>query len=273
MRKVELISEQNSKLSDLLERAGVRYNEIFKALRNKDIKVNGARVKVNVDVHKDDKVEIFLPERKEALAKVVYQDDNVLVVDKTVNQEVEGENGLASQFSALAVHRLDRNTTGLVLLAKNRDAQEALFECFKKKWITKKYICQVYGQTDFKGETQKAFLVKDEKNSFVKIYDRPVKNSKQIETIFKTLKNDGDSSFVECELLSGRTHQIRAHLAHLGHPIIGDGKYGKNIVNEKFKEKYQKLHCFYLKINKISPKFEYLSQKEFFSNSKFYKIF
>lgn len=273
MRKVELISEQNGKLSDLLERAGVRYNEIFKALRSKDIKVNGARVKVNVDVHKDDKVEIFLPERKEALAKVVYQDDNILVVDKTINQEVEGENGLANQFSALAVHRLDRNTTGLVLLAKNRDAQEALFECFKKKWITKKYLCQVYGQTDFKGEVQKAFLVKDEKNSFVKIYDRSVKNSKQIETIFKTLKNDGDSSFVECELLSGRTHQIRAHLAHLGHPIIGDGKYGKNIVNEKFKEKYQKLHCFYLKINKISPKFEYLSQKEFFSNPKFYKIF
>lgn len=273
MRKVELISEQNGKLSDLLERAGVRYNEIFKALRNKDIKVNGKRVKANVEVQKAEKIEIFLPERKEAVTKVVYQDDNILVVDKNINQEVEGENGLASQFSALAVHRLDRNTTGLVLLAKNRDAQEALFECFKKKWITKKYICHVYGQTNFKGETQKAFLVKDEKNSFVKIYDRPVKNSKQIETIFKTLKNDGDSSFVECELLSGRTHQIRAHLAHLGHPIIGDGKYGKNIVNEKFKEKYQKLHCFYLKINKISPKFEYLSQKEFFSNPKFYKIF
>ena len=270
MKKVEIICSQKGKLSDVLQKQDLKYNVIFKALRNKDIKVNGKRIKENLLVNKGDKIEIYFEENIQKEIEIIYQDENIIVANKPRNIEIEGQDGLCELLNASAVHRLDRNTTGLVILAKNNVSKQALMEVFKNRWITKKYLALVAGRCNFAGEIKKAYLLKDSETSKVKIYDNFVKGSKEIESKFKTLKSNENFSVVECELLTGRTHQLRAHLAYLGYPIIGDGKYGKNEINKKFNEKYQKLHCFYIKINKIDANLKYLEGKEFLKYPDFY---
>ena len=270
MRKIEVNCNEKSKISNILQKHDLKYNAIFKALRNKDIKINGKRVKEDLFVNVGDIIEIYLEENEKKDIEIIYQDENIIVANKPRNVEIEGEGGLCKLLGAQAVHRLDRNTTGLVILAKNNISQQALLEVFKNRWITKKYIALVYGKCNFNGEIKKAYLSKDSKISKVKIYSNFVKGSKEIQTKFKTIKTKENFSFVECELLTGRTHQLRAHLAYLGFPIIGDGKYGKNEINKKFNEKYQKLHCFFIKINKIDKNLKYLEGKEFLKYPDFY---
>lgn len=267
MEKMTFINDKQNKLINLLCEKGLSYNQCQKALRNRDVKVNGKRVGDNQIVQSGDEITVYYEKSKKNF-KVIYEDENIIIVDKPRMIEIEGEDGLAKIFDALAVHRLDRNTTGLVILAKNIEARDILLECFKNRTITKKYLAYVVGQTHFDGQYE-AYLVKDSKNSFVKIYDKPQKNGVKIISIFKTLQNEIDKSLVECTLVTGKTHQLRAHLAFLGHAIIGDGKYGKNIDNKKYKEKYQLLRCYYIKFNKIGGKLNYLKGKEFIVDKKF----
>ena len=126
------------------------------------------------------------------------------------------------------------------------------------------------GASNFNGE-KSAYLVKDSDKSLVKIFDKSVKNSVLIKTILKTLKSNPSSSIVECTLVTGKTHQIRAQLAHLGHPIIGDGKYGRNEDNKKFKKSRQQLHSYYLKLNGLEGKLSYLNGQEFINYPAFFK--
>lgn len=271
MKKLEFISNKKQKIIDFLQAKGLSFNEAHKALREKDIKINGKRIKTNEFVEIGSKIEVFFNKRETELI-ILYEDENVVVVNKPRNIEVSAENGLCKILKAIPVHRLDRNTTGIVILAKNMKAAKSLEKCFKNKNITKMYICKVYGKTNFNGEVLKAYLVKNALENHVKIFARKVENGKLIENKFETVKNlDDGTSLVKCQLLTGRTHQIRAHLAFLGAPIIGDEKYGKHEINKKFKEKYQKLHCFYLKINKIDQDFQYLQNKEFVCFADFYK--
>lgn len=217
-------------------------------------------------------VVVFAPEKPSARFSVIFEDENVIVLDKGCDIEVQGKDSLESAIpGSIAVHRLDRNTTGVMIMAKNEEAAEALKQAFKDKTVQKTYVCEVFGRPNFKGEVQKAYLVKDANRSEVKIYPNFVQKSVLIETKFKTVKVGEQTSLVTAELLTGRTHQIRAQLAYLGFPIIGDGKYGKNEINRKFKEKYQKLHCFSLKIKKINKKFKYLQNKEFISKPEWAK--
>ena len=217
-------------------------------------------------------VVVFAPEKPSARFSVIFEDENVIVLDKGCDIEVQGKDSLESAIpGSIAVHRLDRNTTGVMIMAKNDEVAEALKQAFKDKTVQKTYVCEVFGRPNFKGEVQKAYLVKDANRSEVKIYPNFVQKSVLIETKFKTVKVGEQTSLVTAELLTGRTHQIRAQLAYLGFPIIGDGKYGKNEINRKFKEKYQKLHCFSLKIKKINKKFEYLQNKEFISKPEWAK--
>ena len=272
MEKFEIKIKKNQKIRDFLLNYGFSKPITNQIIKNKDVKLDGKRLNEDDMVFAGQTVVVFSPEKPSARFSVIFEDENVIVLDKGCDIEVQGKGSLESAIpGSIAVHRLDRNTTGVMIMAKNEEAAEALKQAFKDKTVQKTYVCEVSGKPNFKGEVQKAYLVKDANRSEVKIYPNFVQKSVLIETKFKTVKVGEQTSLVTAELLTGRTHQIRAQLAYLGFPIIGDGKYGKNEINRKFKEKYQKLHCFSLKIKKINKKFEYLQNKEFISKPEWAK--
>lgn len=272
MEKFEVKIKKNQKIRDFLLNYGFSKPITNQIIKNKDIKIDGKRLNEDDMVFAGQTVVVFAPEKPSARFNIIFEDENVIVLDKGCDIEVQGKGSLESVIpGSIAVHRLDRNTTGVMIMAKNEEAAEALKQAFKDKTVQKTYVCEVFGRPNFKGEVQKAYLVKDANRSEVKIYPNFVQKSVLIETKFKTVKVGEQTSLVTAELLTGRTHQIRAQLAYLGFPIIGDGKYGKNEINRKFKEKYQKLHCFSLKIKKINKKFEYLQNKEFISKPEWAK--
>ena len=272
MENFEIKIKKNQKIRDFLLNYGFSKPITNQIIKNKDIKFDGKRLCEDDMVFAGQTVVVFAPEKPSARFSVIFEDENVIVLDKGCDIEVQGKDSLESAIpGSIAVHRLDRNTTGVMIMAKNDEVAEALKQAFKDKTVQKTYVCEVFGRPNFKGEVQKAYLVKDANRSEVKIYPNFVQKSVLIETKFKTVKVGEQTSLVTAELLTGRTHQIRAQLAYLGFPIIGDGKYGKNEINRKFKEKYQKLHCFSLKIKKINKKFEYLQNKEFISKPEWAK--
>lgn len=272
MEKIEIKIKKNQKIRDFLLNYGFSKPIANQIIKNRDVKLNGKRLDENDMVFAGQIVTVFSAELPKPKYNILFEDENVVVLDKGPDIEVQGVDGLESLIpGSIAVHRLDRNTTGVMIMAKNESAADALKQAFKDKTIQKRYVCEVFGKPNFSGELQKAYLVKDAGRSEVKIYPNFVQRAVQIETKFKTIKVGEQTSLVTAELLTGRTHQIRAHLAYLGYPIIGDGKYGKNEINRKFKENHQKLHCFSLKIKKINEKYEYLKNIDFISKPEWAK--
>lgn len=264
----------NSKLSSFFMSSyrNVPSSVFYKLLRKKDIRINGKRVSDNVLIFAGDEVQIFLPDRiAERNFPVVYEDDNILVINKPVGVAVtDEEKSLTSSLKHTYTyiepcHRLDRNTSGLVLFAKNSESLKILFDKFKSREIEKHYVCIVIGMMPKKEDTLTAFLFKDAKKSTVYISDTAKKGYLNIVTSYRVLKyaKDKDLSLLDVHLHTGRTHQIRAHLAHIGHPILGDGKYGVNEINKRFKLKAQALCAYSLKFNFSNPcKLDYLKGKE-----------
>lgn len=265
MEMKKFVVVNSAPLEKFLQSKGFVFFVVKKMLKNKDVKVNGERVSTNVELNQNDEVVCFCANTKKLREiEKVFEDENVIVAVKYSGIESSGEDGMEGRLSAFAVHRLDRNTEGLNVFAKNIEAKSLLENAFKQGLIKKKYVCEVVGDTNFKGAVEKAYLFKDAKKSLVYVSKEKKSRMVEILTRFKTIKHGNQTSLVECELLTGKTHQIRAHLAFLGHPILGDGKYGSNKVNEKFHQFYQKLCCFRLVFDKdLGKDLESLSGKCF----------
>ena len=262
MIKKEIIVTKNKNLVELLQDYGFSYSFATKILRNKDVRVNGKATKDNLDVFTGDNVIFFYSEDMlEKRYDVIFENEDVYVIYKYAGIESAGEMGLEKILkNAIAVHRLDRNTEGVMVYAKSEDIAKKLEYAFKNHSVKKFYVAEVVGQFDV-DQIFEAYLLKDAEKSKVEIFDKKKNGAVKIQTKIQTIKSGRESSLLKIELLTGKTHQIRAHLAFLGHPIIGDGKYGKNVDNKKFGQKWQKLACFLLKFDEVGV--ESLNYKQF----------
>lgn len=253
-------------------------NMLYKALRQKDIKIDGKRTNKDCTIYVGSEILVYIVDNllyQNTALDIIFEDNNILIINKPSNLEVTGENSLttlvhekytSSDFLPMPCHRLDRNTTGLVLFAKNEDSLKILLDKFKNHEICKKYLALVYGIPKVKKARLEGYLFKDNKKSLVYISDNFKTGYQKIITSYSVLKEyNNNSSLLEIEIETGKTHQIRAHLAHIGFPIIGDGKYGINSINKQFGVKYQQLKAYELKFAfKTDSKFlNYLNGKSF----------
>lgn len=206
-------------------------------LRAGDVRVNGIKVGKNVPLEAGDEVVYYTTSKEEerVFYREIYRDENILVVDKFagVNSEALAEH-LFRSCGARYLHRLDRNTCGVMCFALNAEAEKQILAAFRERRVEKVYHALCFHPFRRKSAICAAYLVKDERAARVKIFYEPVKGSEKILTEYTVLEDHGEYSLVEVRLHSGKTHQIRAHLAFLGNPVAGDEKYGDEVLNKKY---------------------------------------
>ena len=243
MQKLEFIVKNELELTKAIinELPFLSRFDIKKILDNKDVKVNNSRVKENLTLNKGDIITVFYKEKFEQdWFSIVYSDENILIVNKRSGIEVisETERDLVSflnkDFHTIKpVHRIDRNTEGLVIFALNEKAEKELLEAFKtRKGIVKKYALLVNGRVDITKIKRTVYLKKMENLSKVWISEIKTSGYDPIITEFDIIEYRGDKTLLEANLLTGKTHQIRAHIAYFGYSIVGDNKYGKDKENK-----------------------------------------
>lgn len=261
-----------------------------KALRENKIKLNGKKQPLSTRVQNGDVIRLFLLDEqleKRVLpsAVFVYEDEDILVVHKPAGIEVEGPNEdtlvkrvqatlekAGQPTHAVLCHRLDTGTSGLVLMARNRDAEEFLTSAIKNRSIEKRYLCVTFGRPQPPAALLHDYLLKDAERGIVKIVSSPAAGAKEVITGYETLAVSGRLALLEVELITGRTHQIRAHLAHIGCPILGDSKYGNNAANRELRFKYQALCAWELRFPAriADPRFARLSGRVFHAEKPWY---
>ena len=235
----KFIVDENTTLKKFTDNVSPQASFYFRSLlKAREIKVNKAKVSTDVSLKKGDEVEYYLTpsQEKKEFYSVVYEDENVLIVDKEsgVNSEA-----VFTSLGQIPIHRLDRNTSGLLILAKNNAAEEELISAFRERRVEKVYHALVIGKMPKMHAVEEAYLKKDEKSALVKISAKPI--GEKIVTEYEVLEEREGSSLLKITLHTGKTHQIRAHMAFLGHPVVGDEKYGDSEYNKKVHATRQKL--------------------------------
>ena len=232
--------------------------------------MSGKRVSMDVAIAPQDVVQVYLPESAFcAPYGIVYEDENVLIVDKHKGITTESlATALDKKYGARAVHRLDRNTAGLVVFAKNEQSEKELLFAFKRRTVQKVYLAEVYGEMENSHGEYVDYLVKNAETSTVKVYADKNCGGEMIKTEYEVLEKGRFGTIVRVLLHTGKTHQIRAHFAYHGHFVVGDGKYGKESFNRTVKQKTQRLLAYELTFSFSDGMLCYLNGKTFTSMQK-----
>ena len=271
MDKFEFICKKKQKLVDFIisQKPTLNFSIVKTALRKKDIRVNGKKVSQNVMAMPNDVVEIFLPQKRPKQIEVVFEDQNILIVNKPAGLETTKKDKAYFESECLeelfdgtfACHRLDKNTEGLVVLAKSKKAYYQMQEVIKMQKMHKTYVTIVTGNAKNDGDKLQDYLVKGD--GIVKVFANQVENSKIIKTNYTVLAQQDDLFLLSVELITGRTHQIRAHLAFHKIYVLGDQKYGDKTANKKYHAKRQLLCAQKICFDKLPDIFSGLSGKTF----------
>jgi 23S rRNA pseudouridine955/2504/2580 synthase len=258
---------------------------LYKYIRIKRVKVNSKKSDIAYKLGMGDIVELYINDEffeqqtgEKSFLKaplsidVVYEDENIMLIDKKPGLVVhEDDNGTIdtlisrvqhylydkgeycpekeNSFAPALCNRIDRNTGGIVVAAKNAEALRVLNEKIKQREIRKFYLCIVHGKLKKKEDTLEGYIIKDNTENKVYIHETYQDGDLSIKTRYRVIDENYELSLLEVELLTGRTHQIRAHFASIGHPLLGDGKYGTNAINKEYGLKYQALYSYKISFN------------------------